>query len=84
MQSKTRKMRQGEHVPECPSCHEDMDHIDTTTNEGITEDCYTCEKCEIIVTYESPDGYEYHELDRSEITMVIEQAIGSGVDVSEL
>lgn len=57
----------------CPVCDTDMIHLHAEDDGGLTHDTYTCSKCEIMVTYISPEHFgEYHQVPDGEKFYMIE------------
>lgn len=53
-------------VGDCPICGDEMNPADSETEHGKFLDHYVCNKCDVLVTYQTPDPdphgrTEYHQ-----------------------
>lgn len=58
----TLKIKHDNFASTCFICDGELDAVDMTIKDGMVEDCYACDKCNILITFISKEGVPYHEM----------------------
>lgn len=62
---------------ECPFCGSDIDNQDGIVEDDTFEDTFFCKgQCDVLITFVSPLGLEYHEVHPTQLKIIIEFMYG--------